>query len=48
MATLALKSLLSENIPWEWTKRCQEALLKLKGILQSAPLLAHFDPKKPL
>ena len=40
MATLAhpLNGLLAENIQWEWTKQCQEAFLKLKRILQSAPL----------
>ena len=50
MVTLAhpLNHLLAENIPWEWTKQCQEAFLKLKGILQSAPLLVHYDPKKLL
>ena len=40
--------MLAENIPWQWTKQCQEAFLKLKRILQSAPLLAHYDPKKPV
>ena len=48
MATLAhpLNRLLVENIPWKWSKQCQQAFVKLKGILQSAPLLAHYDPKK--
>ena len=48
MATLAhpLNHLLVENIPWKWSKQCQEAFVKLKGVLQSAPLLAHNDPKK--
>ena len=50
MATLAhpFNGLLAENIPWQWTKQCQEAFLKLKRILQSPPLLAHYDPKKPV
>ena len=48
MATLthSLNRLLVENIPWKWSKQCQEVFVKLKGILQSAPLLAHYDPKK--
>ena len=48
MATLAhpLNRLLVEKIPWKWSKQYQEAFVKLKGILQSAPLLAHYDPKK--
>ena len=43
MATLAhpLNYLLVQNTPWKWSKQCQEAFQKLKGILQSAPLLAH-------
>lgn len=50
MATLThpLNCLLVENIPWKWSKQCQEAFQKLKGILQSAPLLAHYDPKRPV
>ena len=48
MAALAhpLNRLLVENIPWKWSKQCQETFQKLKGILQSAPLLAHYDPTK--
>ena len=50
MATLIhpLNCLLSENISWKWTKQCLEAFQKLKGILQSAPLLTHDDAKKLL
>ena len=50
MATLAnpLNRLLVENIPWKWSKQCQEVFQKLKGILQSAPLLTHYDSKKPV
>ncbi|PFX25280.1 Uncharacterized protein K02A2.6 [Stylophora pistillata] len=50
MTTLAqpLNRLLVENIPWKWSKQCQEAFQKLKGFLQSAPLLAHYNPKKPV
>ena len=43
-----LNHLLAENIQWEWTKQCQEAYLKLKSILQSAPLLVHCDSNKPV
>ena len=48
MTTLAhqLNRLLAENTPWKWSKQCQEAFVKLKGILQSVPLLAHYDPKR--
>ena len=50
MATLVhpLNCLLAENISWKWTKQCHEAFQKLKDILQSAPLLTHYDAKKPL
>ena len=34
LVTLAhpLNGLLAENFPWQWTKQCQEAFLKLKRI----------------
>jgi len=50
MATLAhpLNGFLAENIPWQWGKQYQEGFLKLKRILHSALLLAHYDPKKPV
>ena len=50
MATLAheLNRLLAEIISWEWTKQCEDAFLKQKGILQSVPLLAHYDSNKPV
>lgn len=38
--------MLAENISWEWTKQYQEAFLKLKGSLESALLLAHYDSNK--
>jgi len=47
MATLA-HPLLTENIPWQWTKQCQKAFLKLKRILRSANFLAHYHQKKPV
>ena len=30
------------------TKQCRQAFRKLKAFLQSAPLLAHYDPKSPV
>ena len=48
MATLVhpLNRLLLENAPWKWSTQCQETFQKLKNILKSAPLLAHYDPAK--
>ena len=50
MATLVhpLNRLLLENAPWKWSIQCQETFRKLKDILKSAPLLAHYDPVKPV
>ena len=43
-----LNRLLLENAPWKWSIQCQESFRKLKDILKSAPLLAHYDPAKPV
>ena len=50
MATLVhpLNRLLLENAPWKWSIQCQETFRKLKDILKCAPLLAHYDPVKPV
>ncbi|KAK2551606.1 Retrovirus-related Pol polyprotein from transposon 17.6 [Acropora cervicornis] len=49
IATLVhpLNRLLLENAPRKWSIQCQETFRKLKDILKSAPLLAHYDPAKP-
>ena len=50
IATLVhpLNRLLLENAPRKWSIQCQETFRKLNDILKSAPLLAHYDPAKPV
>ena len=50
MATVVhpLNRLLLDNAPWKWSIQCQETFRKLKDILKCAPLLAHYDPAKPV
>lgn len=48
MATLAhpLNGLLAQNIPWEWTKQCQEAFLRLKRIFAICTFADALQPKE--
>ena len=50
MSTLVhpLNRLLMSNAPWAWTETCQVAFKKLKELLLNSPLLAHYDPNKPV
>ena len=36
------------NAAWVWTETCQVAFKKLKELLLNSPLLAHYDPNKPV
>ena len=50
MSTLVnpLNRLLAHDVPWGWTQDCQEAFQMLKEALLNSPLLAHYDPNKPV
>ena len=50
MSTLVhlLNCLLMFDAPWAWTETCQVAFKKLKELLLNSPLLAHYDPNKPV
>ena len=50
MSTLVhpLNRLLMFDVPWAWTETCQVAFKKLKELLLNSPLLAHYDPNKPV
>lgn len=37
-----------KDVKFIWTKSCQKAFEKIKNILTSEPVLAHFDPSLPL
>ena len=41
--TEPLRHLLRKNIPWSWTDECTQACEKLKEMLTSAPILAHYN-----
>ncbi|EED18927.1 retrotransposon polyprotein, putative [Talaromyces stipitatus ATCC 10500] len=42
-----LYRLTHNNVPFEWTKNCQEAFDKLKLCLSTAPVLSHYQPNLP-
>lgn len=43
-----LYKLLKKDVPWNWNDECKLACKKVKSILTSADVLAHYDPNKPL
>ena len=43
-----LHMLLRQGTPWKWKQEQQQAFKSAKELLQSADLLIHFDPSKPL
>lgn len=43
-----LYRLLRNDVAWEWTKHCDDAVDAVKSILTSNRLLTHFDPDKDL
>ncbi len=46
--TEPLHHLLRKHVNWKWDDKCNEAFEKVKEMLCTAPLLAHFDPVKPI
>lgn len=43
-----LYRLTKKDVPFEWTPSCQKAFLQVKKMLTTTPVLAHFDPSKPI
>ncbi|XP_061716630.1 uncharacterized protein K02A2.6-like [Cydia pomonella] len=41
-------SLLKKNVKWNWDESCDDAFKKIKKVLSSAPVLAHYNPSLPL
>ena len=39
-----LHVLLQTDKSWHWSKECSTAFSKAKGLLSSAPVLAHYEP----
>ena len=42
-----LTNLTKQDVPYEWTTRCQEAFRFLKEMLLKEPVLKYPDPSKP-
>ena len=40
--------LMAKDVPWKWTRECAEACVKIKDLLISSQVMAHYDPHKPL
>ncbi|KAL0860048.1 hypothetical protein ABMA27_010363 [Loxostege sticticalis] len=40
--------LLKKNVQWNWTAACDRAFNKIKSVLSSSPVLAHYDPSLEL
>lgn len=36
------------DVPWKWTDQCEKAVSKVKEVLTSKSVLAHFDPELPV
>ena len=43
-----LRSLLKENVDFEWSHKQTESFQQLKSLCSAAPALGFFDPKKPI
>ncbi|XP_039757341.1 uncharacterized protein K02A2.6-like [Pararge aegeria] len=41
-------NLLKKNVKWNWDEKCMNAFIKIKKVLSSSPVLAHYDPNLPL
>ncbi|KAM4056740.1 reverse transcriptase (RNA-dependent DNA polymerase) [Hirsutella rhossiliensis] len=44
----ALTRLTKKDVPFRWDELCEEAFEKLKDLLITAPILAHFHPERRL
>ena len=40
--------LLHDDVEWEWTPQCEQAIKDIKSILTNDQVLVHYDPKKPI
>ena len=41
-------ALLRKNAKWHWSPECQKSFIKIKQILCSEPVVAHYEPDLPL
>lgn len=43
-----LYDLLKSNVTWNWDSKCDSAFIRIKKVLSSSPVLAHYDPSLQL
>ena len=43
-----LHQLLRKDVPWHWSKDCEEAFSRVKQLISTAPVLAHYDMSKQI
>ena len=43
-----LYQLLKANVKWKWNAQCDKAFKEAKQRLMEAPVLAHYDPSRPI
>lgn len=43
-----LNELTKENVPFRWSRECEQAYVKVKQMIASDLVLAHYDPKEKL
>lgn len=43
-----LYDLLKKHVKWNWDSKCENAFTKIKNVLSSSPVLAHYDPNLQL
>ena len=43
-----LYQLLEKDVPWNWSPECARAFQELKDMITNAPVLAHYNPQKPV
>ena len=46
--TYPLNQLLCDGTPWVWDKGCEQAFMKLKQVLASSEVLAHYNQELPV
>ena len=46
--TAPLRSLLKKETEWQWIDQHEQTIIKLKKMITEAPVLAFYDPQKPI
>ena len=43
-----LRTLLEEDMAWQWDQEHEQSFLQIKGLVNSSPVLAYFKPDWPI